>query len=266
MFRLIGLILGVSLILIPAHLFLGWPDFSARDAPDGAETSRIETVQGMPVLTQIVDRDPAFVIRPSPVAETSGETVPQGPVPTPSPVSPEREESEVDSGAGARSVAEAEPRVTAAPSETAPQPLSEATPAVPAADPPPAADAEPPRTADMAEEVSVDVASADSPPVHGSQLQLLWSPFRTRTAAAGFARRLSKVSGVDVRVAEASPGHYRVGFDYADEMERNWYIGQIQARTGLSLAPATPDDEDENREMAAPAAAAGQPDGRGETR
>lgn len=67
------------------------------------------------------------------------------------------------------------------------------------------------------------------------QLHLLWSPFRNVAAAEGFARRLSRVSGVEVKVAQAEPGRYRVGFKYRDEIHKNWCLGQIQARTGLDL-------------------------------
>jgi hypothetical protein len=74
-------------------------------------------------------------------------------------------------------------------------------------------------------------------------LQLLWSPFRTQSAASGFARRLSKLSGVDVRVADAAPGRYRVGFDYPDETQRRSALAQIQARTGLDLGIDLPSDE-----------------------
>ncbi len=64
---------------------------------------------------------------------------------------------------------------------------------------------------------------------------LCWSPFHTQGAATGVAGRLAELSGVDVRVFRVAPGQYRVGFAYDDQLERNWYLGQIQARTGLDL-------------------------------
>ncbi len=63
----------------------------------------------------------------------------------------------------------------------------------------------------------------------------LWGPFSTANAATGFAHRLTEVSGVDIRVSRVAPGRYRVGFEYGDQLERNWYLGQIQARTGLEM-------------------------------
>jgi hypothetical protein len=111
------------------------------------------------------------------------------------------------------------------PPDTGPEDTGPDTPI----DPPqatPAADPAPPSPED-------DDASPAEPV--GANLHLLWSPFRSAAAAEGFARRLSQVSGVDVRVAEAAPGRYQVGFNYRDDLQRNWYLGQIQARVGLDL-------------------------------
>jgi hypothetical protein len=111
----------------------------------------------------------------------------------------------------------------------------------------PAIDSKPPDAApvSLAEEIGETSLSEDSESLH-----LLWSPFRSEAAAQGFAKRLSHVSGVDVRVAEAKPGRYRVGFHYPDEVQKNWYIGQIQARTGLDLGlPSTPAMEPQHEKM-----------------
>jgi len=67
------------------------------------------------------------------------------------------------------------------------------------------------------------------------RLHLFWSPFRNEYAARGFARRLTRVSGIEIKLAESGPAHYRVGFSYSDDLHRNWCLGQIQARTGLDL-------------------------------
>ncbi len=120
---------------------------------------------------------------------------------------------------------------------------------------------------DQGEQASLDIPDT-SPATTGKHLHLLWSPFRTRTAADGFARRLSKVSGVDVRVAEASPGHYRVGFDYGDAGERDAYLQLIVGRTGLDLGDKPEQNEDSTSdEMDAPITV-GEPDaaGSGQTR
>ncbi len=92
----------------------------------------------------------------------------------------------------------------------------------------------PPETA-----IAATPAPLDSSPAMDISTHLIWSPFRTRVAAQGFARRLTRLSGVELKVAEAGPGHYRVGFDYADAGQRQSYLQRIKDSSGLTLN--TPD-------------------------
>jgi hypothetical protein len=91
---------------------------------------------------------------------------------------------------------------------------------------------DPAETAVPADDPLPSVAAADEP----RRTQIIWSPFRSEPAANGFARRLTAVSGVDVTVSSTGNGLYFVGFDYVDDIHRNWCLGQIQARTGLDLS------------------------------
>ena len=87
-------------------------------------------------------------------------------------------------------------------------------PAAPAVEPPAVAPAEPPG----------DIRN-----------HLFWNPFRSESAAMGFADRLSSATDVAVTVTAAGPASYRVGFGYRDEAELHALIERIETVTGLEL-------------------------------
>ena len=64
---------------------------------------------------------------------------------------------------------------------------------------------------------------------------LVWSPFHSKWAAQGFARRLTLATEVPVEVVNEGPGNYQVVFSYRDDVERQAMVRQIEAVTGLEL-------------------------------
>jgi hypothetical protein len=67
-----------------------------------------------------------------------------------------------------------------------------------------------------------------------------WQPFRSQIAANGFAARLTAITDIDYRVLRLKPGAYQVAFAYADEVERNAKLTQIESATGLRVAEVSP--------------------------
>ncbi len=63
----------------------------------------------------------------------------------------------------------------------------------------------------------------------------VWSPFRSKWAAQGFARRLTLATGVPVEVINQEPANYQVVFSYRDDRERQAMVTQIETVTGLEL-------------------------------
>lgn len=64
---------------------------------------------------------------------------------------------------------------------------------------------------------------------------LVWSPFRSKWAAEGFARRLTVATEVPVEVVDTGPGNYQVVFSYRDDDERQAMVERIETVTGLEL-------------------------------
>jgi len=64
---------------------------------------------------------------------------------------------------------------------------------------------------------------------------LVWSPFRSKWAAEGFAQRLTVATEVPVEVVDAGPGNYQVVFSYRDDGERQAMVERIETVTGLEL-------------------------------
>jgi hypothetical protein len=64
---------------------------------------------------------------------------------------------------------------------------------------------------------------------------LVWSPFRSKWAAQGFARRLTLATGVPVTVISEGAENYQVVFSYRDDGERQALVTQIETVTGLEL-------------------------------
>jgi len=63
----------------------------------------------------------------------------------------------------------------------------------------------------------------------------VWSPFRSKWAAQGFARRLTLATGVALEVTNQEPANYQVVFSYRDDQERQAMVTQIETVTGLEL-------------------------------
>ena len=82
--------------------------------------------------------------------------------------------------------------------------------------------------------VTRQAGAPGAPPPTGSS-QRLWSPFRSRWAAEGFAQRLAAATDVPVEVEDAGPADYRVVLRYRDEGERKAMIAHIETVTGLDL-------------------------------
>lgn len=64
---------------------------------------------------------------------------------------------------------------------------------------------------------------------------LVWSPFRSKWAAQGFARRLTVATDVPMEVVHEGPGNYQVVFRYRDDGERQAMVERIKTVTGLEL-------------------------------
>ncbi len=223
MLRFLGFLIGSALVAVPAYV-LWTPPFPAPTADEvGTAPSNAASALSPPLatpLTTTANEQPHSPLSATPTSQSSDtQQLPQDGDETPQ--------------ASTTAMSE-EPSVT---------PIAAVKPAL-FADPVAEAD-------EAAEPVIATNAEADA-----RQLHLFWSPFRSEHTAQGFAKRLTHVSGVDVRVAEAKPGRYRVGFDYFDEIHKNWYLGQIQARTGLDLGTPVQPTGMRHDETAQPAVAA----------
>jgi hypothetical protein len=114
---------------------------------------------------------------------------------------------------------------------------------------PPVADTDSPATADPPE---VDDSGLDLDPQLWNQSMAdytttdrmdatavsrypVWSPFRSKWAAEGFAQRLTVATEVPVEVVDAGPGNYQVVFSYRDDGERQAMVERIETVTGLEL-------------------------------
>jgi hypothetical protein len=80
-----------------------------------------------------------------------------------------------------------------------------------------------------------DYATADRIDATAVSRYLVWSPFRSKWAAEGFAQRLTVATEVPVEVVDAGPGNYQVVFSYRDDTERQAMVERIETVTGLEL-------------------------------
>lgn len=78
-------------------------------------------------------------------------------------------------------------------------------------------------------------AGTFTPEQNNAQTHLFWSPFRSKWAAEGFARRLTNSTQIPIEVISAGKGNFRVAFNYRDESERSAHIERIETITGLQL-------------------------------
>jgi hypothetical protein len=77
--------------------------------------------------------------------------------------------------------------------------------------------------------------TADQNDITTASRYLVWSPFRSKWAAEGFARRLTVATEVAVEVVDTGPGNYQVVFSYRDDDERQAMVERIETVTGLEL-------------------------------
>ena len=63
----------------------------------------------------------------------------------------------------------------------------------------------------------------------------IWSPFNTQGSAEGFARRLTAVTGFELRAEKEGPHRYRAELAYQNESDLQNRLAAIEAKTGLSL-------------------------------
>jgi len=84
------------------------------------------------------------------------------------------------------------------------------------------------------EPVSVSLASLQTMELE-PHWHSFWNPFRSEIAARGFVSQLEKVTGLDYRVVKVKTGVYQVAFAYGDDQQRQVYLSQISAATGLEL-------------------------------
>lgn len=80
-----------------------------------------------------------------------------------------------------------------------------------------------------------DYATTDRIDATAVSRYLVWSPFRSKWAAEGFAQRLTVATEVPVEVVDAGPGNYQVVFSYRDDGERQAMVERIETVTGLEL-------------------------------
>ena len=52
--------------------------------------------------------------------------------------------------------------------------------------------------------------------------------------------RLTAITDIDYRVLRLKPGAYQVAFAYADDLERDAKLAQIESATGLRVAEVSP--------------------------
>ncbi len=132
----------------------------------------------------------------------------------------------------AEPIVESQPEL---PIEPAPKPITAA-----------AAEMETPDGVEPAGDATIETP-ADTPtetlaakPASDALWHPFWQPFRSQIAANGFAARLTAITDIDYRVLRLKPGAYQVAFAYADEVERNAKLTQIESATGLRVAEVSP--------------------------
>ena len=87
------------------------------------------------------------------------------------------------------------------------------------------------------QQLSPDVFEPAASTASNTQEDVFWKPFHSHYSAAGFARRMTHATGIQVHVLPADKHQYRVAFDYLDENDRVTKISIIESITGLELTP-----------------------------
>ncbi len=65
--------------------------------------------------------------------------------------------------------------------------------------------------------------------------QIIWSPFRTRRSATGFATRINGLTGLEMDVKKSTSGKFQVAFSYKNDEEKKQNIHLIENQICLTL-------------------------------
>jgi len=84
------------------------------------------------------------------------------------------------------------------------------------------------------EQVETPVPEVDPSTPEILSRQIFWKPFQTRVQASGFAKQLTKSSGVDCQAVRNSEGFYRIFFEYSDEVDLQNKISRLIETGGLT--------------------------------
>ncbi|MCB1875292.1 MAG: hypothetical protein KDH88_04890 [Chromatiales bacterium] len=85
-----------------------------------------------------------------------------------------------------------------------------------------------------------EVVALESPPLQEIRIQPVWSAFRNRPAAQGFADRLSQLSGENFTVRRAGLFEFRVELAYTDPLAKDAVLAALEQRTGMKLVESAP--------------------------
>ena len=88
--------------------------------------------------------------------------------------------------------------------------------------------------------LSRSTSPADSNRPDAREWQPVWEAFRSEISAKGFARRLKRLTGQLYRVRRTSSWAYQVELAYADPLQRDAVLREIQTKTGLGLMETQP--------------------------
>ena len=98
--------------------------------------------------------------------------------------------------------------------------------------------------------IPVDKTTDEEPPVSNIELQTIeqqwqpfWSPFHSERSASGFATRIERLTGRQMRVQEEESGRYQVVFSHWGETDRSIALTQIAAASGLEIEQASHDPD-----------------------
>ncbi len=90
--------------------------------------------------------------------------------------------------------------------------------------------------------------TTEEPPISNIELQTIeqqwqpfWSPFHSERSASGFATRIERLTGRQMRVQEEESGRYQVVFSHWGETDRSIALTQIAAASGLEIEQASHD-------------------------
>ncbi|QYZ64817.1 MAG: hypothetical protein OI74_06385 [Gammaproteobacteria bacterium (ex Lamellibrachia satsuma)] len=98
--------------------------------------------------------------------------------------------------------------------------------------------------------IPADKTTDEEPPVSNIELQTIeqqwqpfWSPFHSERSASGFAARIERLTGRQMRVQEEESGRYQVVFSHWGETDRSIALTQIAAASGLEIEQASHDPD-----------------------